>query len=202
MSDVPSNSDDAGGRLYRCVRDLAALNALPSMCVGRSRDEVIDIVLDALPTALSCDLIISRCPGWPAAITPPWVAWSCPKHSFAGLTAALDADADEAVRSCAACRHAPVRGGGAPGRHRKREVGRRPRHARWQITEPSRSASSGSATALFSGRRPARPARTGILHRRLGCSHAPGRGVCLRRSRLKPARSNVPLAPAAVVSTS
>src|SRR5688500_3877626 len=56
-------SGDGDGRLHRCIRDLAALNALPSMCVGRSLEEALDIVLDALPTALSCDLIHLRLPG-------------------------------------------------------------------------------------------------------------------------------------------
>jgi signal transduction histidine kinase/ActR/RegA family two-component response regulator len=44
-------------RLNRCIRDLATLNALPSMCIGRSPEEVLEIVSDALPTALSCELV-------------------------------------------------------------------------------------------------------------------------------------------------
>jgi signal transduction histidine kinase/ActR/RegA family two-component response regulator len=51
------DDDHDDQRLRRCVRDLAALNALPSMCIGRSPDEALEIVLDALPTALSCQLI-------------------------------------------------------------------------------------------------------------------------------------------------
>lgn len=66
MSGPPSSSSgDGGGRLQRCIRDLAALNALPSMCIGRSPDESVDIVLDALPTALSCDLVYLALPGSP-----------------------------------------------------------------------------------------------------------------------------------------
>jgi signal transduction histidine kinase/CheY-like chemotaxis protein len=61
----PTSQGDREGarRLERCIRDLATLNALPSMCIGRSPDEALDIVLDALPTALSCDLIYLWVPG-------------------------------------------------------------------------------------------------------------------------------------------
>jgi signal transduction histidine kinase/ActR/RegA family two-component response regulator len=52
-----SSSDDGDGRLNRCIRDLAALNALPSMCVGRSPEETLDLVMDVLPTALSCQFV-------------------------------------------------------------------------------------------------------------------------------------------------
>jgi signal transduction histidine kinase/ActR/RegA family two-component response regulator len=61
----PTRAGEGDGRLQRCIRDLAALNVLPSMCVGRSPDEVLDIVLDALPTALSCDLVFLELPGSP-----------------------------------------------------------------------------------------------------------------------------------------
>lgn len=61
----PSGSADDDRRLYRCIRDLAALNALPSMCIGRTPDEALAIVLEVLPTALSCDLIYLRLPGPP-----------------------------------------------------------------------------------------------------------------------------------------
>jgi signal transduction histidine kinase/ActR/RegA family two-component response regulator len=44
---------------------LVALNALPSMCVGRSPAEAIQIVLDALPTALSCQFVYISLPGSP-----------------------------------------------------------------------------------------------------------------------------------------
>jgi len=53
----------AEARLQRCIRDLAALNALPSVCVGRTPDEALGIVLEALPTVLSCELIYLRVPG-------------------------------------------------------------------------------------------------------------------------------------------
>ncbi len=67
MSTPPSSSSrDADSRLLRCFRDLAALNALPSMCVGRSPEEALEVVLDALPTALTCDLIYVELPGSPS----------------------------------------------------------------------------------------------------------------------------------------
>jgi signal transduction histidine kinase len=61
----PTSSGEGGGRLGRCIRDLAALNALPSMCVGRTPDETLEIVLDALPTALDCELVYVELPGSP-----------------------------------------------------------------------------------------------------------------------------------------
>jgi signal transduction histidine kinase/CheY-like chemotaxis protein len=51
MHEVPPS------RLLRCIRDLATLNALPAMCIGRTPDEALDIVMDALPTALNCELV-------------------------------------------------------------------------------------------------------------------------------------------------
>jgi signal transduction histidine kinase/ActR/RegA family two-component response regulator len=44
-------------RLHRCIRDLATLNALPTLCVGRTPEEAFEIAIDALPTALSCELV-------------------------------------------------------------------------------------------------------------------------------------------------
>jgi signal transduction histidine kinase/ActR/RegA family two-component response regulator len=61
----PTFPGHGDGRLARCIRDLAALSALPSLCVGRTPDEALDILLDALPTALSCDLIYLVLPGSP-----------------------------------------------------------------------------------------------------------------------------------------
>jgi signal transduction histidine kinase/CheY-like chemotaxis protein len=54
----------AGGndRLKHCIRDLSALTALPSLCIGRTPEETFDILLDALPTALSCDLVYFTLP--------------------------------------------------------------------------------------------------------------------------------------------
>jgi signal transduction histidine kinase/ActR/RegA family two-component response regulator len=49
--------DGPSSRLHRCIRDLAALNALPAMCIGRTPEDTLDIVIDALPTVLSCELI-------------------------------------------------------------------------------------------------------------------------------------------------
>jgi signal transduction histidine kinase/CheY-like chemotaxis protein len=44
-------------RLKRYIRDLATLSALPAMCIGRTPDDTLDIVVDALPNALSCELV-------------------------------------------------------------------------------------------------------------------------------------------------
>jgi len=63
MSSASPSGPGADGRLERCIRDLAALNALPSVCVGRTPDEALEIVLDALPTVLSCELIYLRLSG-------------------------------------------------------------------------------------------------------------------------------------------
>jgi signal transduction histidine kinase/CheY-like chemotaxis protein len=66
MSEPPStDSEDRTGSLQRCIRDLVALNALPSMCVGCNPNEALEIILNALPTALSCELIRVRLPGSP-----------------------------------------------------------------------------------------------------------------------------------------
>jgi signal transduction histidine kinase/ActR/RegA family two-component response regulator len=66
MPAPPSRSSgDGEGRLQRCIRDLAALNALPSLCVGRTPDDALEILLDALPTALDCDLVYLILPGSP-----------------------------------------------------------------------------------------------------------------------------------------
>src|SRR5690606_28815950 len=62
---APPSSESPMGRLHRCIRDLAALNALPSMCVGRSPDEALEVVMDALPTALDCELVLVTLPGSP-----------------------------------------------------------------------------------------------------------------------------------------
>jgi len=59
-------SGDGEGRLQRCIRDLAALNALPSLCVGKDTEAAFAIVLEALPTALSCDLLYVKLPESPA----------------------------------------------------------------------------------------------------------------------------------------
>lgn len=56
-------SSPGEGRLERCIRDLAALSALPSMCVGCTPDQALAIVLDALPTALDCELVHLRFSG-------------------------------------------------------------------------------------------------------------------------------------------
>ena len=61
----PNSSGDELTRLEHCIRDLVALNALPSMCVGRSPAETLETLLDALPAALSCELLYLEVPGSP-----------------------------------------------------------------------------------------------------------------------------------------
>jgi signal transduction histidine kinase/CheY-like chemotaxis protein len=62
MSLRPPKADDERTQLERCMRDLAALIALPSMCVGCSPDESLAILLDALPTALTCNVLCVTVP--------------------------------------------------------------------------------------------------------------------------------------------
>jgi signal transduction histidine kinase/CheY-like chemotaxis protein len=54
--------DGGAGRLERCIRDLASLDALVSSCVGRTVDETFDFALEALPTALDSDLVLVEMP--------------------------------------------------------------------------------------------------------------------------------------------
>jgi signal transduction histidine kinase/CheY-like chemotaxis protein len=72
MSSTPRSDPSDDSRLERCIRDLAALNALPSMCIGCTPAEALEIVVDALPTVLTVDLLVLEVPG------PPRVerAWS------------------------------------------------------------------------------------------------------------------------------
>ena len=60
---APESADEGARRLQRCIRDLSALSALPTLCVGRSLDEALQIVLDALPTVLGCELLWLTLPG-------------------------------------------------------------------------------------------------------------------------------------------
>jgi signal transduction histidine kinase/CheY-like chemotaxis protein len=53
---------DGNDRLRRCIRDLAALTGLPALCVGRTPEEALDVLTDALPTALDCDLVYLTLP--------------------------------------------------------------------------------------------------------------------------------------------
>src|SRR5689334_3203941 len=91
--------EDAGARerrLARCIRDMAALNALPSMCIGRAPADALAVVLDALPTALGCDLLYVKLPGAPpierAALQGEAVAGAL----LAEMAAAAAGDADGA----------------------------------------------------------------------------------------------------------
>jgi signal transduction histidine kinase/CheY-like chemotaxis protein len=89
-----SDSGDGDGRLQRCIRDLAALNALPSMCVGRSPDEALDIVMDALPTVLGCDLVYLALPGSPAPVRARFRGAPASDAQLAELAAVTAAEAD------------------------------------------------------------------------------------------------------------
>ena len=62
MTGRPPKADDEREQLERCVRDLAVLNALPSMCIGRSPEESLEILLDALRTALTCSVLCATVP--------------------------------------------------------------------------------------------------------------------------------------------
>src|SRR6185312_14154817 len=86
-----SGSDD---RLERCIRDLAALDALPSMCVGRTPDEALDLVIDALPTALSCDLIYLKLPGSPPRERAAYARTPLTDAHIAEIRAATSGDGD------------------------------------------------------------------------------------------------------------
>ena len=84
-----SDPGDGRGRLERCIRDLAALNALPSMCIGRSPAETLEVVLDALPTALSCELVYLSLPGTPPRERALLNGARLPEAQLASLRASL-----------------------------------------------------------------------------------------------------------------
>src|SRR5690349_5020031 len=93
MPPPPSDSpDEDDGRLQRCIRDLAALNALPSMCIGRSPGQAMDIGLEALPTALSCNLVYLAVPGASPEQRAMLRGNRVPDEDAAGLGAALLAE--------------------------------------------------------------------------------------------------------------
>jgi signal transduction histidine kinase/ActR/RegA family two-component response regulator len=95
MSSRPSDSaSDGVGRLERCIRDLAALHALPSLCIGTSPDEALAIVLDALPTALSCELAYLSVPGLPPRERASYAGKTLDEAGLSVLRAALAADED------------------------------------------------------------------------------------------------------------
>src|SRR6186713_2360673 len=93
----PSSPGEGSDRLQRCIRDLAALNALPSMCIGRSPQETLDIVLDALPTALGCELIYLKLPGPPTKERATLHGSPLSEGQIAELTAAIAGEVDGAV---------------------------------------------------------------------------------------------------------
>jgi signal transduction histidine kinase/ActR/RegA family two-component response regulator len=81
-------------RLQHCIRDLAALNALPAMCVGASPDKALAIVLEALPTALSADLVYLSLPGTPGKQRARVRQKELDESELSTLRDALDAEAD------------------------------------------------------------------------------------------------------------
>jgi signal transduction histidine kinase/ActR/RegA family two-component response regulator len=97
MGEPPSSrSGDGGDRLRRCVRDLAALNALPSMCVGRTPAEALDVLVDALPTALSCDLVYLALSGAPGQERGAFRGAPMSAAELAEIRAVTRIDADSA----------------------------------------------------------------------------------------------------------
>ncbi|MDF2694726.1 MAG: Fis family transcriptional regulator [Labilithrix sp.] len=59
MNDI-AKDDESVPTLRACIRDLAALSALPSLWVGREPPQVIDSFLDILSAALRLDLVYAR----------------------------------------------------------------------------------------------------------------------------------------------
>ncbi len=64
------------------------------MCVGRSPDETFDIVMDALPTALGCDLVYLRIPGLPEKEGASFRGAPLSAEDLAEVRAAIAAEAD------------------------------------------------------------------------------------------------------------
>jgi signal transduction histidine kinase/CheY-like chemotaxis protein len=91
----PGSSPDEHARLHHCIRDLVALNALPSMCIGRSPDEALDLVIDALSTALSCDLVYVALPGTPGTERAIYLGSAASPAIHDAIRAALASSADD-----------------------------------------------------------------------------------------------------------
>ena len=68
------------------------------MCVGRTPDEALDIVLDALPTALDCDLVYLSIPGSPSKerASLDRVAMDAPQLGEVRAVTVVDADGGDA----------------------------------------------------------------------------------------------------------
>ncbi|HEV7555414.1 MAG TPA: HAMP domain-containing sensor histidine kinase, partial [Kofleriaceae bacterium] len=93
MPTTPPSGDRTAG-LQRCIRDLAALSALPSMCVGRTPEESLAIVLEALPTVLGCDLVYVQVPGDPSTERGSLRGRAMTSSELAEVAAVTLADAD------------------------------------------------------------------------------------------------------------
>ena len=63
------------------------------MCIGRSLDEALDIVVDALPTALSCDLLYLALPGSRPVVRAVLRGAPVPEGERAALAEALGSEA-------------------------------------------------------------------------------------------------------------
>jgi hypothetical protein len=153
---MPGGASVMDTRLRRCIRDLAALEALPSMCVGRSVDEVVELSLEALPAVLTSDVLYLSADGIERAV--------------AGRGAPLDAGAAAALGKIAAAVTAD--GGGpawvdAPGRGRA------------CVMAASFPAHAGVGRLLV-GRATALDEETDVVLDARGCAHARG-GAAQRR---------------------
>src|ERR1700704_3899155 len=93
-----SGEHESARRLHRCIRDLAALSALPSMCIERSPEEALGIVVDALPTALSCDLVYLALRGSPPAERAIVRGAQVTEAELGALAAAIGRGAGDCVR--------------------------------------------------------------------------------------------------------
>jgi signal transduction histidine kinase/CheY-like chemotaxis protein len=90
----PSGMGDRTGQLQRCIRDLAALNALPSLCIGRTPEEALEIILEALPTALGCDFVYLQLPGPPSRARGTFQGKAMADAQLAEVSAVTATDAD------------------------------------------------------------------------------------------------------------
>jgi signal transduction histidine kinase/ActR/RegA family two-component response regulator len=66
------------------------------MCIGRSPEEALDIVLEALPTALSCDLVYVMLPGSPPVERAVLRGAAIPEAEVAAVAAAIANDPNRA----------------------------------------------------------------------------------------------------------
>jgi signal transduction histidine kinase/ActR/RegA family two-component response regulator len=70
---------------------LAALNALPSLCVGQTPEATLEIIVDALPTILGCELLFVSLPKMPRKGRSRFLGSELDDERLAELEAALGA---------------------------------------------------------------------------------------------------------------